>query len=222
MRKIQVFPSLLSADFSDFTAGVREAEKAGADGIQLDVMDLHFVPNLSYGWKLAADLRKKTGLFFDAHLMVESPYSWLEQFAKAGADNITFHIEAAGGYKEADKAIHKIKLLGKKAGLAFNPSTPLQGIEQVIENLDYILIMTVVAGFEGQKFMPSMLPKIETARKAIDKCNRQCRLQVDGGINEQTAEIAKDAGADSLVTGSAFYGLPNPAARKAFVDKLKE
>lgn len=222
MKRVQVFPSVLAADFCDFGSAVREAEKAGADGVQLDVMDLHFVPNLTFGWPLVAALRKRTRLFLDAHLMVESPYSWIDEFAQAGADNITVHIEACDGYEQAAKILRKIRLLGRKAGLAFKPSTPLKGVEQIAERLDYLLVMTVEPGFGGQKFMPSMLPKISAARKILDRYNKNCRLQVDGGINLETGKMARKAGADSLVAGSAFYSLKTPAERNAFVNKLKQ
>ncbi len=222
MRKIQVFPSVLAADFGDFGKAMEDAEKAGADGVQLDVMDLHFVPNITFGWQLVASLRKRTRLFLDAHLMIEKPYAWMDKFAQSGADNVTFHIEACDGYEEAGKIISKIRMLGKKAGLAFKPSTPLAGVGEVAEKLDYLLVMTVEPGFGGQAFMHSMLPKIAAARKTLDRLNPRCRLQVDGGITKETAELAKNAGADSLVAGSAFYGLKTAAERKAFVNQLRE
>ncbi|MFH1106599.1 MAG: ribulose-phosphate 3-epimerase [Candidatus Micrarchaeota archaeon] len=221
MRKIQVFPSLLAADFADFGSALTAAERAGAEGVQLDAMDLHFVPNLTFGWRLVESMRPRTKLFLDAHLMIEKPYSWIDQFARAGADNITFHIEACDGYSEAEKIIGKIRLLGKGAGLAYRPGTPLKGLEGVAGKLDYVLIMTVEPGFGGQVFMRSVIPKIEHARKIIDRINPRCRLQVDGGINLETAALTREAGADSLVAGSAFYGLKTDAERKSFVEKAR-
>ncbi|MEK6954381.1 MAG: ribulose-phosphate 3-epimerase [Candidatus Micrarchaeota archaeon] len=206
MHKTLIFPSILSADFANFERDVALAKEAGADGIQLDSMDNHFVPNLTFGWSLIEALRKKTDIFLDAHLMIENPAKWSEKFAKAGADNVIFHIEAVKNEREARAVIRNIQKAGSKASIAVKPNTPINKIKPFLDSdLFCILVMTVEPGFGGQQFMQNMMPKVRKAREWITEEKLKTHIQVDGGINLETAEIAKKAGADILVAGSALY-----------------
>lgn len=205
---IRVAPSLLSADFANLQAEVAKVEKGGADYLHLDVMDGHFVPNLTFGPGLIAALRKHSKLPFDVHLMIENPDLYLGEFAAAGADIITVHAEAVRHLHRTVTAIHQ---LGKKAGVAINPATPLSMVEWVLHDVDLLLIMSVNPGFGGQKYISASTEKIKTLRAMIDSQNLPILLEVDGGINGQTAvEVAK-AGADILVAGSAVFGAEDPA-----------
>ncbi len=204
----KIAPSILSADFSRLAEEVRAVEEAGADWIHIDVMDGHFVPNLTIGPLVVASLRKVTKLPFDVHLMIEQPDNFLEAFAKAGADIITVHAEAC---VHLHRTLQTIKQLGKKAGVALNPATPLCFLEPVLEDVDLVLIMSVNPGFGGQKLIPSALDRIRQVRKWIEERGLTIDLEVDGGINADTIAKVAAAGANVFVAGSAVFGQKNYA-----------
>jgi ribulose-phosphate 3-epimerase len=200
-------PSVLAADFSCLRRSLRPVKKL-VDWLQVDVMDGHFVPNISFGPGIVAAAAKASGLPVDVHLMVEEPANFLKAFAAAGAGLITVHAEA----RNAAACVKKIRKMGLRAGLALRPKTPLRKIVPLLADLDLVLVMTVEPGFGGQAFIPEMLPKVKAARALIGRSGRAVWLQVDGGINAVTAELAAGAGADSLVIGNALFKAPSPAA----------
>ncbi len=195
-------PSILSADFTRLGEQVREAEAAGAQRIQIDVMDGHFVPNITMGPMVIEAVRRCTTLPLEAHLMITNPAEYIDTFARAGADVIIVHQEVC---PHLHRVIQQIKGNGKKAGVALNPSTPIFLLENVLTLLDHILIMTVNPGFGGQDFIPETLPKISQMRQIINERGLQCDIEVDGGIHEQTVPSVVQAGANLLVAGSAIY-----------------
>jgi len=200
MKKIA--PSILSADFSRIGEEILAVEDAGADLIHVDVMDGHFVPNITIGPPVVASIKKTAHVPLDVHLMIEAPDRYIQSFADAGSDIITVHAEAT---VHLHRAIHLIRETGVKAGVALNPATPLAGIEHVISDINLLLIMTVDPGFGGQKFIKSMLPKIRAARDMIDRVSPDVLLEVDGGITLQNIEAVKEAGVDIFVAGSSIF-----------------
>jgi len=201
--KIKIAPSLLSADFSQLGKELKMTEEAGADLIHWDIMDGHFVPNITFGPAVVKKLRSRTKLPFDVHLMIENTDNYIVDFVKAGSDMISVHTEAC---VHLQRTIHRIKELGAKAGVALNPATPLNTIEFVLEDLDFILIMTVNPGFGGQNFLPSIVPKIKAARELVEKRGLQLDIEVDGGLNEENIPTVVKAGANILVAGNSVYG----------------
>lgn len=208
--RIKIAPSILSADFSDLRIALEYCDKAAADLIHLDVMDGHFVPNLTIGPAVVKSLRSHTRTFFDVHIMVSDPIFWIEPFVSAGADGITFHVEAAG---RPGEVIDYIRSFGKKVGITLKPSTNIESVEPFLEWVDMILIMSVAPGSGGQTFIPESLDRIKEIQRFLDRQNLSERvsIQVDGGVDLNNAAEIAAAGADILVAGSAIFGTANPA-----------
>src|SRR5262245_33233778 len=201
-RGVRVAPSILSADFARLGEEVEAVSEAGADLIHVDVMDGHFVPNITIGPVVVKALRGHSKKPFDCHLMIAPADPYVAGFAEAGADIISIHPEAG---PHPHRTLQLIRSLGKKAGYVLNPGTPVEALDPVFDLLDLVLIMTVNPGFGGQAFLPSQIPKIEAVRRRIDKAKRDIALEVDGGINERTAKDVISAGADTLVAGTAVF-----------------
>lgn len=206
---ISIAPSILSANFAQLGGDIKLVEEAGADILHIDVMDGHFVPNITIGPVVVESIRKVSSLVFDVHLMIENPERYVEAFAKAGADIITVHLEAT---KHMHRLIQQIKSLGVKVGVALNPATPIEGLTYVLQELDMVLLMTVNPGFGGQKFIMEVLPKIVALSGILRDVNPNCRIEVDGGINIDTARLVSRAGAEILVAGAAVFASPDPRA----------
>ncbi|MEN8699408.1 ribulose-phosphate 3-epimerase [Bacillus infantis] len=199
---VKIAPSILSADFSRLGEEIKDVERGGADYIHVDVMDGHFVPNITIGPLIVEAVRPITKLPLDVHLMIENPDQYVEAFAKAGADYITVHAEAS---RHLHRTIHLIKSYGVKAGVVLNPATPAEALKHIIEDIDMVLLMTVNPGFGGQKFITSVLPKIRQVKEMAAEQKPDLEIEVDGGVNEETAKLCIEAGANVLVAGSAVY-----------------
>lgn len=198
---IEIAPSILSADFARIAEALETIEHGGADLVHVDVMDGHFVPNLTIGLPVVKSLREATSLPLDCHLMIEEPERWIERYAKAGAARLAIHVEAA---THLHRAVHHIRDLGVKAGVALNPATPLVALEEILPDLDFVLVMSVNPGFGGQSFIPSSLDKIRRLARRMG--DRKLDISVDGGVDSTTAGPLADAGATTLIAGSAVFG----------------
>ncbi|MEE6448949.1 ribulose-phosphate 3-epimerase [Gottfriedia acidiceleris] len=212
---VKIAPSILSANFAKLGEEILDVERGGADYIHVDVMDGHFVPNITIGPLIVEAIRPVTKLPLDVHLMIEKPDQYIEQFVKAGADIITVHVEAC---THLHRTIQTIKSFGIKAGVVLNPATPVSTIEQIIDDVDMVLLMTVNPGFGGQKFIHSVVPKIKQVANLIKERNLSVEIEIDGGVDEHTAKICIEAGATVLVAGSAVY---NKEDRKEAIAKIR-
>ena len=200
----KIAPSILSADFANLERDIRNIAENGGDWVHVDVMDGHFVPNITIGIPVVKALRKVTSLPLDVHLMIDKPIRYVEDFVKAGADWLTIHVEADQPQNTLD-ALDKIRALGCKAGIVLKPRTPVEAAIPYLEKCDIILVMTVEPGFGGQKFMADQMPKLQQLREWLDDINPECLLEVDGGVDSNTHTICKESGADVLVAGSAYF-----------------
>lgn len=207
---MKIAPSILSADFANLARDIQVVEQGGADLLHVDVMDGHFVPNLTFGPSMVAAIRPVTSLPLDVHMMVDDPEFWIPEFAKAGADTLLVHVEATPHIHRAMQLIHQN---GVKAGVVVNPGTPLSMITPILSLVDQVLIMTVNPGFGGQAFLPEMADKVAQLASMRDEADLNFAIEVDGGISDQTIQTVFDAGADIFVAGSYVYDAPDPAAR---------
>lgn len=215
MDKVMIAPSILSADFANMGEEVKRAEKSGADVLHVDVMDGNFVPNITFGVKMVEDVRPHTTLPIDVHMMVKDPSFYAEKFVKAGADFVTFHIEAE---RNARPLLEKIRELGAKCGIVISPDTSVSEIEDVLDICDMVLVMSVYPGFGGQKFIENSLDKIKRLKELKTEKGYSYIIEIDGGVNKDTVKRIKDAGAELLVAGSAVY---NKADMRQNIELLK-
>ena len=211
-------PSILSADYMHFHADMDKTKADGAKWLHVDIMDGHFVPNMSFGYSWVKAMRKITDLVLDVHLMIDTPIKYAENFCKAGADYLTIHIEA-DTRENIRKTLELIRSLGVKPGIVVKPKTPAEEIEEFLPMVDMVLVMTVEPGFGGQKFMADMMPKVKKLREMLDKVNPACHLEVDGGVDLNTVKECKANGANVFVAGSAYFGA---ADKKTFTEEIEK
>jgi ribulose-phosphate 3-epimerase len=216
-NKILIAPSILAANFAELGKEIKSVEDAGADIIHVDVMDGHFVPNISLGPPVIKSIRKETELPFDVHLMISDPLKYIKPFADAGSDNITFHLEASG---DPNEIISEIRNAGCSVGICLKPNTSADLILPLLEKIDLVLVMTVEPGFGGQSFMADMMPKVKEIREKIESDNLPVHLEVDGGIDENTVKTAVEAGANMLVAGTSVFR--HPKGLKYAIDALRK
>jgi ribulose-phosphate 3-epimerase len=214
--KLLTAPSILSADFSMLGSEIKRIDEAGCDVVHLDIMDGHFVPNLTFGPPIVKAIRKYSSLCFDAHLMITNPIKYVEAFADAGADHITFHIESEG---DPDKIISEIKKSGCSAGICVKPATPASAIIPFLKKIDLVLVMTVEPGFGGQSFMAAMMPKMKEIKDAARSVSNPVHIQVDGGIGPDTVKTAAENGANMMVAGTSVF--KNPSGIKKALETLR-